>query len=122
MQTNSESMHDRGEAVPPPPVQAVRDAVVDCFTSTHYARFGASREELGLDTHTSAVRESVEGIVRLAFLHVGGNYDTPTVGSIIAVVNLLAERSLEWGVEDDVVFDHHCAMLREIGLLLIRSA
>jgi hypothetical protein len=94
--------------------------VVDCFTAAHQERFGASREELGLDARVSAVRESVEGIVRLAFNQVGGDYDDPTVASIASVVNLLAERSLEWGLEPDVVFDHHCAMLREIGRLLTR--
>jgi hypothetical protein len=96
----------------------VRDSLVDCFTATHGPRFSESRAALGMETTPHAVRGTILGMVRLAFQQVGGSYDDPTPESLARAVSLLAERSLEWGVPEDVVFEHHCTMIRAVGRVL----
>ena len=98
---------------------AVRDMIVDCLTGAHGARFGAHRQALGLSGDGDAVRQSVEGMVRLAFRQVGGDFDRPNAATLTAVVNILAERSLSWGTAADVVFEHYCAITRSIGVLQV---
>lgn len=98
---------------------AVRDMIVDCFTATHGPRFGETRAVLGLDDGEHAVRSSVQGIVRLAYTIAGGSYDLPTIETTTKVVNLLSERSIAWGVPEDDIFDHHCTMMRTLGLVLL---
>jgi len=93
----------------------VRDLVVDCFTDTHRVRFSSSRGELGMDAGSRAVRGSMERLVRLAFSQVGGDYDLPTRHHLARVIDLLAERSLDWGIEPDVVFERHSLMTRAMG-------
>jgi len=97
----------------------VRDMIVDCLNGALGARFGAHRHALGLSADADAVRHSVEGMVRLAFRQVGGDFDRPSAASLAAVVNMLAERSLSWGTSSDVVFEHYCAITRSIGVLQI---
>lgn len=108
--------------VPPAPGLTpidVRDMIVDCLTGAHGARFAAHRDALGLSADPGAVRESVEGMVRLAFKQARGDFDHPDSASLCAAVNILAERSLSWGTATDVVFEHHCAITRSIGVLQI---
>lgn len=108
---------DRGDAHPT--LGLVRDMIVDCFTATHGPRFGETRAVLGLDDGDHAVRNSVEGIVKLAYTIAGGSYDEPTIETTARVVNLLAERSVSWGVPEDEIFDHHCEMMRLLGRVYI---
>lgn len=93
----------------------LRDKVVDCLLSTHGDYFASSRAALGLDSSQNAVRQSAEGMVRLAFQSVGGSYDAPTLPVLAKVVNIMAERSLTWGGEPSCIFDYHCALMQELG-------
>lgn len=93
----------------------LRDKVVDCLLSTHGDYFKTSRAALGLDATENAVRQSAQGMVRLAFQSVGGSYDEPTLPILAKVVNLMAERSLTWGGEPGCIFDYHCALMQELG-------
>lgn len=93
----------------------LRDKVVECLLCTHGEYFGTSRAALGLDSSERAVRESAQGMVRLAFQSVGGSYDAPTLPVLAKVVNLMAERSLTWGGEPGCIFDYHCALMQELG-------
>lgn len=93
----------------------LRDKVVDCLLSTHGDYFRTSRAALGLDATENAVRESAQGMVRLAFQSVGGSYDAPTLPILAKVVNLMAERSLTWGGEPGCIFEYHCALMQELG-------
>lgn len=97
----------------------IRDMIVDCFAATHGPRFGETRAVLGLEDDEHSVRNSVQGIVRLAYTIAGGSYDLPTVETTTRVVNMLSERSAAWGVPEDEIFEHHCAMTRTIGKLLV---
>jgi hypothetical protein len=103
-----------------PTLAGVRDMIVDCFTASHGVRFGETRAILGLDDGEHAVRESVLGIVRLAYTIAGGHYEEPTLETTVRVVNMLSERSIHWGAAEDDVFQHHCAIMRTLGLLHIR--
>lgn len=105
-----------------PTLIAVRDKVVDCFAATHGPRFVEARTHLGLETHHEAVRGSVEGMVRLAFRLAGGSFESPTIEVMTRVVNILAERSACWGVPEDMVFEHHCEMMRELGKILVAQS
>src|SRR5574340_1038247 len=98
-----------------PTLVEIRDSLVDCFATTHGPRFGETRSGLGLDDTMHAIRGSGEGMVRLAVQLAGGSYDRPTPGTTAKVATILAERSLEWGIPDDVVFEHHQMMTRSIG-------
>lgn len=100
----------------------VRDSIVDCFTATHGPRFGETRAVLGLDDGEQAVRSSVQGIVTLAYTIAGGSFDNPTTETTTRVVNLLAERSACWGVPEDEVFEHHCEMMRKLGLIMLAES
>lgn len=102
-----------------PTLSSVRDMIVDCFTATHGPRFGETRAVLGLDHGEAAVRSSVEGIVRLAYTIAGGSYEHPTIATTTRVVNLLAERSVSWGVPEDQIFAHHCKMMRALGCVYL---
>lgn len=93
----------------------VRDKVVDCLLSTHGEYFRTSRAALGLDASERAVRQSAQGMVRLAFQSVGGSYDSPTLPILAKVVNLMAERSLTWGGEPGCILEYHCALMQELG-------
>ena len=108
--------HDDETEGSQPTLSMVRDMIVDCFTATHGPRFGQTRAALGLDDAPTAVRESVEGMVRLAYTIAGGDFERPTHASTATVVNLLAERSAAWGVSEDEIFHHHCEMMRMLGL------
>lgn len=99
--------------------EAVRDMIVDCFTTAHGARFSDHRRELGMDDRRESVRRSVEDMVRLAFDQVGGDFDKPTANNLARVATLLAERSLAWGAPPDRVFENHQAMTRTVGWLVI---
>lgn len=92
-----------------------RELVVDCFTVAHGQNFGQTRELLGQDTDQQAIRESVQGIIKMAFRQVGGNFDNPSKDELVRVVNLLAERSLGWGTPPDIVFQHHSEMMRTLS-------
>ena len=100
---------------------AARDAVVRCFTATHGPRFAQARQQLGQDASEDAVRESVETLLRLAFRQAGGSYDSPTRDDLVRVVDFLAERSLEWGVPAEVVFENHCETTRMLGRVTSES-
>lgn len=97
----------------------VRDMIVDCFTATHGPRFGETRAVLGLEDDEHSVRSSVQGIVRLAYTIAGGSFDLPTIETTTRVVNMLSERSAAWGVPEDEIFEHHCAIMRTLGRLLV---
>ena len=116
--TNGQSgEEDRGGTRPT--VSMVRDMIVDCFTATHGPRFGETRAALGLDDGDHAVRGSIQGIVRLAYTIAGGSYEEPTLQTTATVVNLLAERSISWGVPAEEIFDHHCEMMRVLGCVYL---
>jgi len=101
----------------------LRDKLVEGLLDTKGEYFGESRAALGLDSSQAAVRASASGIVRLAFQTAGGSYDVPTLPVLVKVVNMLAERSLNWGVEPGYIFDYHCALMQEIGRIeLLMSA
>jgi len=93
----------------------VRDLIMDCFMEAHGGHFRATRHALNLSTDEDAVLESSRAIVKLAFRQVGADYDMPTTHDLPRVVNLLAERSLDWGTPPDLVFEHHCSIMRTIG-------
>jgi len=93
----------------------LRDLVVECMVGAHGLQFGTTRAALGLDDGEHAVRESVQGIVRLAFQTVGGSYDAPTLPVLAKVVNFLAERSIGWGAPADDIFDCHSTITRHLG-------
>lgn len=97
----------------------LRDGVVHCLYATQGERFGKSRADLGLDTSAAAVRMSAENIVRLAFHTVGGSFDAPTLKTLGKVIDLMAERALNWGAPADEVFAQHCAMTRHLGRLAL---
>jgi hypothetical protein len=98
----------------------MRDYIVDCFTETHGPRFSQARAALGLDERHAAVRESVQGIVKLAYTIAGGSYDKPTLAATAKVVNMLAERSVAWGTPEDDVFENHCEAMRLLGRTYLR--
>lgn len=93
----------------------VRDMIIDCFTSTHGPRFEAQRVALGMDTGFDSLRVGVEGMIKVAFQQVGGDFEQPTVRDLFRVVNILAERSLDWGVSPEDVFENHCSITRTLG-------
>ena len=99
----------------------VRDLVVEMVCVTHGDRFSRHKALLGQDCGDAAVRATAEGMVRLAFQQVGGSYDDPGPEHLTRVVNLLAERSLEWGASPDLVFRSHSDVTRRIGHLLTSS-
>lgn len=96
---------------------AVRDALMRCLVNEHGTLFAEQHRAVGLDASDQAVTGTVERMVRLAFQQVGGDFDQPTVVSLIKVTNLLAERSLQWGAASDTVFDYHTELTRRIGTL-----
>lgn len=112
---NDESDRYGWDAGPQLTLIDLRDKVVDCLLSTHGDYFTTSRAALGLDASAKSVRESAQGMVKLAFASVGGSYDAPTLPILAKVVNLMAERSLTWGGEPGCIFDYHCALMQELG-------
>jgi hypothetical protein len=95
----------------------VRDALMRCLAAEHGTLFAEQQRAVGLDGSDQAVAGSIEGMVRLAFQQVGGDFDHPTMASLIRVTNLLAERSLQWGASEDTVFACHTDLTRRIGML-----
>ncbi len=101
----------------------LRDKLVECLLDTKGEYFEQSRAALGLDASEAAVRASARSIVQLAFQTAGGSYDAPTLPVLVKVVNTLAERSLNWGVEPETIFGCHCDMMQELGRIeLMMSA
>lgn len=96
---------------------AVRDALMRCLAAEHGALFAEQQRAVGLDGSDQAVAGTIEGMMRLAFQQVGGDFDHPTAVSLIKVTNLLSERSLQWGASDDTVFACHTDLTRRIGML-----
>lgn len=95
----------------------VRDALMRCLATEHGALFAEQQRAVGLDASDRAVAVTIEGMVRLAFQQVGGDFDHPTMASLVRVTNLLAERSLQWGASVDTVFACHTDLTRRIGML-----
>lgn len=98
-----------------PSIVEVRDMIVESLTTSHGPRFGETRSLLGLEDDEAAVRQSVQGMVRLAYTIAGGSYDAPTPDDTVKVANLLSERSVAWGAPADDVFAHHSDITRAIG-------
>lgn len=93
-----------------PSIFDARDRVVDCFAATHGAGFASSKAQLGLPADAEAVRATAQSLVRLAFSQVGGSYDHPTPDSLGKVVDLLAERSISWGVPAALVVENQATL------------
>lgn len=92
-----------------------RELLLRCFERANGARFAAQERALGIDGGGRAQRSGMEALVRMAFSVVDGSYDHPTRLSLTRVVNLLAERSLEWGASEDVVFECHCLLMQKVA-------
>jgi hypothetical protein len=99
-----------------PSIVDARDRVVDCFAATHGASFAAAKSQLGLPANSDAVRSTAAGLVRLAFEQVGGAYDAPTPESLSKVVDLLAARSISWGVPPAQVVENQATLQQLLAI------
>ena len=93
----------------------VRELLLRCFASQNGDRFAAQERALGLTPDDRSGPGAIEMMVRLAFQQVGGDFDTPSRAALTRVINLLSERSLEWGVEPEAVFECHTTMMQRIA-------
>ncbi|PKQ20809.1 MAG: hypothetical protein CVT66_02940 [Actinobacteria bacterium HGW-Actinobacteria-6] len=91
---------------------AARDIMLDCFYHVHGAHFEATKEMLGVTSNEKRVRQSAKGALRIAFRHVGGNYDEPTKKQLEQVSEYLSEKSRAWGTPDNVIARHQREMQR----------
>ena len=102
-----------------PPVEldaaAARDVMLDCFYRVYGEHFEATKEMLGVSSTEKGVKQSANGVLRIAFRHVGGSYDEPTKEQLEQVAEYLAEKSRAWGTPDDVVARHQQEMLRVLS-------
>ncbi|MDY0339654.1 MAG: hypothetical protein RBS17_00375 [Coriobacteriia bacterium] len=88
-----------------------------CFAQQHGERFAAQERELGLRTGGCSGDTAVEAMVRLAFQQVGGSFERPSRETLTRVVNLLSERSLEWGGVPESILECHTTMMRQIAFV-----
>lgn len=92
-----------------------RDIVVDCFHTMHGPHFEQTKSALGISAEDHRVRQSVKGMIRLAFKSVHGNYDSPTRDDLLKVVDYLNEKSRSWGTPADVIARHEQQLVRVIA-------
>lgn len=92
-----------------------RDILLDCFYTAHGAHFEATKTQLGISAEGERVLKSAKGVIRLAFKHVGGNYDTPTKAQLEKVAAYLADKSRSWGTPELVVQRHQAEMQRVLS-------
>lgn len=96
-------------------VVEARDIVLDCFHTMHGPHFEQTKSVLGVNSEDHRVRQSVKGMVRLAFKSVEGSYDHPTRDDLLKVIDYLGEKSRSWGTPDEVVDRQAQQLMRVIA-------
>ncbi len=86
--------------------EKARDLILDCFFFAQKETFAHAKEKLGMPASDDAVRKSVRTVVEKAFVEIGASFEQPTRETLQRLVELLARKSLAWGMPHDVV-EHH---------------
>lgn len=89
-----------------------RDIMLDCFYAAQHETFKRAKQNMGTGWDEDAVRKSVAGAIRLAFDHVGADWDAPTKRDLEAVMDVLAKKASSWGTPQDIIEHHHKEMQR----------
>ncbi len=93
-------------------VEQARDILLDCFATVHGPHYAVTKAHFGIVADETTIRRSVKGSLRLAFKHVGGDFDHPTPDALAKVTHHLRDKSLAWGTPTDVVARHHLEITR----------
>jgi hypothetical protein len=83
-----------------------RDLIVKCFYEAQKETIDAAGKNIGQVQNDAELHNTVIGAVRLAFRDAGGDFDQPTKDGLMAVVQILARKSQQWGTPQNIV-EHH---------------
>ncbi|MCE5203071.1 MAG: hypothetical protein ABFC80_00940 [Coriobacteriales bacterium] len=106
----------------PPQLSALeaRDIMFECCYTLHGPHFELTKSSLGIRSDEQRVKQSVKGMLRLAFKRVDGDYDRPTRDHLLKVIEVMSEQSLSWGTPEDVV-DRHMNELRRVMARVVEA-
>lgn len=96
---------------------SARDLIVRCFYEAQRETFARSKQELGLRSDEKDLLASVVTAVKLVFKEVGEDFEKPTKGSLMKVVEVLARRASSWGTPPDII-EHHKGQIEKVLRLL----
>lgn len=94
------------------PVKA-RDLVVRCFYEVQRETITTVREQLHLSASDEDLHDSVVTTIKLTFADVGADFEKPTKGSLMKVVQALAEKCAAWGTPAEII-DHHREQIAKV--------
>ena len=98
------------------PIKA-RDLIVKCFYEAQKETIAAAGKRIGQAQNDAELRNTVIGAVRLAFREAAADFDYPTKGGLMAVVEILARKSQHWGTPPDIVERHKAQIERVLQIL-----
>ncbi len=100
-----------------PTTQKVRSLMVDCFFEAQKATMVQAGQAIGTETDEESLRSNVEGVIRMAFKEIGGDFNDPTKEDFVNILDVLSRKASAWGTPKDII-EHHRETMSEIIELL----
>jgi hypothetical protein len=90
-----------------------RQLIEKCFREAQKETIVRAKKRLGFSAGDQDIRDSVESIVRMAFLEIGADYEQPAVEDLLKVIDILAKKSITFGTPEDII-SHHKGEIQKI--------
>lgn len=74
-------------------------------------------QAIGTETDEESLRSNVEGVIRMAFKEIGGDFNDPTKEDFVNILDVLSRKASAWGTPKDII-EHHRETMSEIIELL----
>jgi hypothetical protein len=94
-----------------------RDLIVQCFFDAQKETFARAKKGLGCEISDPSLRSYINGIVKLTFADVNGNFENPSREDLGKVVENLATRACLWGTPTDTIEHHREQIAKVLGSL-----
>ena len=94
-----------------------RDLIVKCFLHAQYQTFERAKKRLGSPTDFKNIQKSITAVVKMAFKKSGHDFDKPTKGALIVVVEMLTEEAAVMGTPSDIISHHKNEMMKVVDRL-----
>lgn len=100
-----------------PTVLKVRSLMIECFFEAQKATMVQAGQAIGTKTDEQSLHSNVEGVIRMGFKEIGGDFNNPTKADFQNILDVLSRKASAWGTPRDII-DHHRKTMAEIIALL----
>lgn len=98
------------------PVKA-RDLIVKCFFEAQKETYHRTKQAIGVSDTDEEIHRTVVAGIRATFKEIEGDYENPTKGTLMKVVESLAKKAKLWGTPPDIIEYHKKCMERVFAML-----